>query len=82
MDRARALDINDRLCQAYFAIHGLAEAGGMPDLSDVSLADALEASRMIAADPTIEIKPDGGKVITCHVAEHAVARTLAAALCK
>lgn len=79
MDRSRALDINGRLCTAYFVAEGFYPAERMPDLSDVSLAEAIEASAIVDADPVIE-KDGDQTTITCHLAERAVARTLAAAL--
>lgn len=79
MDRARALDINGRLCWAYFVAEGLTPHKPMPDLSDVSLADAIEASAIIEADPVID-RSDGKQTISCHLAERAIERTLAAAI--
>jgi hypothetical protein len=79
MDRARALDINDRLCWAYFVIEGITPDKPMPDLSDVSLADAIKASAIIEADPVV-YRGVGKKTISCHLDERAVARTLAAAI--
>jgi hypothetical protein len=73
----RARDINARLCNAYFIVEHIME-GIMPDLSDVSLNDAREASRIMAADPG-EPNDRGGRTITCHVDDRALPRVLAAA---
>lgn len=78
MDRATALEINGRLCNAYFTLQGLHDKL-LPDLSDVSLAQAIEATAIIEADPVIE-RDGNGKTITCHLAERAIAPTLAAAI--
>ena len=80
MDRARALDINGRLATAYFVAEGITPDNPMPDLSDVTLADAFAACKIVEADPVIEVKADGTKVMTCVVAERAIARTLASAI--
>lgn len=78
MDITRARDINARLCTAYFVAEGIMDRP-MPDLSDVSLAEALEASRSVAGDIG-EVRPDGTTVFTCHVSERAIPCVLAAAI--
>lgn len=79
MDRARALDINGRLCTAYFIAEGITPDQRMPDLSDVSLAEAIEACAIVEANPVIA-EDAGKKTLTCHLAERAIARTLAASI--
>ena len=72
MDAARALDINSRLCTAYFVQEGIQD-GLMPSLADVSLDEAIEASRMVD-EAGGQLNPDGSTTIICHVAERAIRR--------
>lgn len=67
MTPERALNINERLVAAYMIRERICE-GTVPDLSDVSLTEAIEASKIVAemgprSDPE---RPDV-KILTCHV---------------
>lgn len=64
MTPERAFDINALLVQAYMARDGLGI--GVPDLSGVSLDDAIRAAGIVAATPPSR-SPDGGQTLTCHV---------------
>ncbi|HVE20615.1 MAG TPA: hypothetical protein VNC39_01450 [Acidocella sp.] len=66
MTRKRALDINRRLCAGYFVINGLG-CFTMPDLSDVSLQEAVEATKIIDADPVVG-RDGGGTIVTSTIA--------------
>ena len=78
MDLERAKEINGRLSWAYFVVEGLTDQP-MPDLSDVSLADAMEATKLVRDAPH-ENLPDGGQRVECVLEERAIARILAAAI--
>jgi hypothetical protein len=79
MATARAVDINDRLVRAHMVRDGLSDRP-MPDLSDVSLRDAIEASIIAASLPPART-PDGrGTIHTCHVEPTRVVHLLAWAL--
>lgn len=63
----RATDINQRLVTAWMARNQLGDAI-LPDLSDVSLTEAIEASRIVSergAQPDPE-RP-GWSVVTCRI---------------
>lgn len=67
MTPARALDINKRLVFAYMLRERICD-GVVPDLSDTSLTDAIEASRMVAAmGPRPDPERPGIQIHTCHV---------------
>jgi len=78
MDINRARDISGRLGWAYFVAEGLVRRP-MPDLSDVTLVDAIEATRIIRDTP-VEEDADGGKTYESVVSEDAIPRVLAAAI--
>lgn len=78
MTPARAHDINARLCRAYFVLHGLSDTP-MPDLSDVSLNDAREAT-WIVQDEQVMRNADGSMTIVAVLADRVIAATLAASL--
>jgi hypothetical protein len=67
MTNERAMDINGRLVLAYMVRERLGD-NALPDLSDVSLTEAIEASR-IAAEMGPKPDPDrpGWNIHHCHV---------------
>jgi hypothetical protein len=75
MSAQRALDINRRLCQAYFVQQGI-QGGPMPSLADVSLEEAVLASRMVEEAGGL-LNADGSQTYTCHVAQDAIAGVFA-----
>lgn len=66
MTRERALDINSKLCAGYFFLNGLGDYT-LPDISDVSLKDAIAATEIVSADPVIKHNK-GSKTITASIA--------------
>lgn len=68
MPEARAFEINGLLVAAWMIQNGVSDGKELPDLSGISLNDAIEATRIVAATPP---KPNaqGGHTHTCHVAE-------------
>ena len=68
MTPTRALDINARLVAAYVVKERITD-GPLPDLSDVSLTEAIEASRIVS-EMTGEANPErpGFKTFYTHVA--------------
>ena len=67
MTPARALDINRRLVMAYMIREHITE-GIVPDLSDTSLTEAVEASRMVGEmGPTPDPERPGWKTYTNHI---------------
>jgi len=61
----RATDINNRLVEAWMVRERIS-SGALPDLSDVSMTEAIEASR-IMGEPTPNPERPGVKVYTTHV---------------
>ena len=69
MTDERALAINRLLVDAFMVRDGLGDTRPLPDLSDVSLADAVEACEAMQ-DRRIGIthRPDGSTQMLCFVA--------------
>lgn len=65
MTPERAIDINDRLVMAYMVRERLND-NEVPDLSDVSLTEAVEASQIMAARSADPFRHRD--TFTCHVA--------------
>lgn len=61
----RALEINRLIVDAWMVREGLLDKL-IPDLSGVSLADAIEASQIVAATPAAP-REGGGYILTCYV---------------
>lgn len=74
MNLETAREINGRLCNAYFTMHGLHDKP-FPDLSNVTLADALQAGRIVRAAPPV--RDGAGRRYECHVDESAIPKVLA-----
>lgn len=67
MTPCRAIDINRRLVATYMLRERITD-GVIPDLSDVSLTEAIEASKLVAAmEPQTDPERPGVKILTCHV---------------
>ena len=65
MSLKRARDISGRLGEIYHVVHAV-KPGPMPSLADVSLREALEATRLVAADRG-EVLPNGARRFTCYL---------------
>ena len=79
MTNLRAYDINNRLVAAYMVREGLTDKP-LPVLADVTLTDAIEASRIMAGDAGSVRQPDGGTEFVCVVAPSRVPGLLAWAI--
>ncbi|CAH2606488.1 conserved protein of unknown function (plasmid) [Rhodovastum atsumiense] len=75
MTTDRAREINDALVTAWMVREQIT-CGPVPDLSGISLADAMEATEIVAALPG-ERQPDGSTILKCHIEEKALAGLLA-----
>lgn len=78
MDTAKAFEINSLIVRAWMVREQLS-AGPVPDLCGVSLSDAIEASRIVAATPP-ERNASGGHTLTCHVEPMRIPRLYAWAI--
>ena len=61
----RAIEISRGLCEIYNVVHAV-KPGPMPSLADVSLREALEATRLVAAEGG-ELLPNGSRRFTCYL---------------
>lgn len=79
MSEARAFEINELLVAAWMIQNSYSDSKELPDLSGISLNEAVEASRIVAAAPP---KPNaqGGHTHTCHVAESRIPQLYAWAI--
>ena len=66
MTPERALEINTLVVGAWLSREGLSN-GKLPDLSGITLGEAISASEAVAAMPPVR-NPDGSTTMTCHVA--------------
>ncbi len=62
---ARAFEINSLMVGAWMVREGLSDKP-LPDLSGVSLNEAIEASKIVSATPPVR-NQDGSSTLTCHV---------------
>lgn len=77
----RAVDVNRRMVRAYMILHGIGEPGPIPDLSDISLAEALAADRMVGEENVRRAAEPGDTVtIMTTIAADSLALTHARAL--
>lgn len=65
MSRDRAFEINGLVVQAWLVREGLSDKD-VPDLSSVSLVEAITASRIVAETPGERLE-NGSTRLTCHV---------------
>lgn len=61
----RAFEINSMVVGAWMVRSGFSD-DAVPDLSQVTLAEAIQASGIVAAAPPTP-RPQGGVTLTCHV---------------
>lgn len=67
MTPTRAIDINRRLVAAYMIRERIAD-GPIPGLSDVTMTEAVEASKIVAEmGPETDPERPGWKIHTCHI---------------
>lgn len=67
MNPDRAIEINERLVMAYMVREKLSDRP-LPDLTDVSLTEAIEASKIIEGmEPREDPDHPGHKIYSCHV---------------
>jgi hypothetical protein len=71
----RAAEVNGRLVRAWMIREGL-DAGPVPSLRDVSLAEAIAASETVTARQSEQL-PTGESLLTCHVEPSRVPRLYA-----
>lgn len=76
----RAFEINRMIVRAYMVREGLSDDAMPPDLSGVSLAEAIEASKIVAATPPMPLK-GGGYTMPCHVEPTRIGPLYAWAIC-
>jgi hypothetical protein len=80
MTSERAFEINSHLVKAWM-IRECAPDEQVPDLSSVSLTEAIEASRIVSETPPVP-REDGGMTLTCYVESSRIPRLYVWALNK
>jgi hypothetical protein len=77
MSSAKAIEIDRRLTQAYFALYGIS-GESIPSLSDIRLSDALQASQIVSELPNE--RRNGITIVSCHVHPSEIPRLFAQVL--
>ena len=70
----RATDVNTRLCEAFFVLHGI-KNGPVPNMDDVSVEEAQEAAAIVTARPPV--RNETGYTFDAAVAQYAIPRVIA-----